>query len=85
MPDDDIEPYYVKKVTREDPRAQQPGVEFPPMLPCTFECIPASLVTGIFGYIIGAGMTVMPYTFYCSITFSKRLTASHLQVVRRSQ
>lgn len=57
--DDSIEPYYVAKVTRDDPRPVEVNsadrTAMPP-LPCTFESITPALVTGVLGYIIGAGM-----------------------------
>ena len=57
--DDNIEPYYVAKVTRDDPRPVEVNSadRAMPPLPCTFESITPALVTGVLGYIIGAGTT----------------------------
>jgi len=55
--DDTIEPYYVAKVTRDDPRPVEINSAdgAVPPLPCTFESITPALVTGVLGYILGAG------------------------------
>lgn len=59
--DDSIEPYYVAKVTRNDPRPVEVNSadRAMPPLPCTFESITPALVTGVLGYVLGAGMNSM--------------------------
>lgn len=53
--DDDIEPYYTAKVTLDSPDAIDGSAAPVPALPCTFESIAPSLLTGVLGYIYGTG------------------------------
>ena len=53
--DDDIEPYYTAKVTRDSPDVIDGSAPPVTPLPCTFESIAPSLLTGVLGYIYGTG------------------------------
>lgn len=53
--DDYIEPYYTAKVTRDDPALGDGSAPPIPQLPCTFESVFPSLLTGVLGYIYGTG------------------------------
>lgn len=69
--DDSIEPYYVAKVTRDDPRPVEVNSadRTVPPLPCTFESITPALVTGVLGYLLGAGTTRI--LICCELSFTR--------------
>lgn len=54
---DAIEPYYVAKVTRDQPGMTDGSAAAPamPPLPCTFESVAPALLTGVLGYVYGTG------------------------------
>ena len=53
--DDDVEPYYTAKVTLDSPDVIDGSAAPVQALPCTFESIAPSLLTGVLGYIYGTG------------------------------
>ena len=51
------EPYLDLHASAEDDLAGAQGPDSPFQVPCSFESLPAGLATGLFGWVIGAGVS----------------------------
>lgn len=52
----DIEPYFHETMRLDDPVPETGAPQPMSQMPCTFESVPAGIITGVFGFVFGAGV-----------------------------